>query len=138
MKVLLDTDILLDIALDRAPFYKESSAVFDWCQTTPASALVAWHTISNIYYLLTGARSDSQARNFITDMLRFTQVISGGTAEVRQALALPMRDFEDALQVAASVSGHAQFIVTRNLSDYRGSPVPAIRPSDFLLRVARK
>ncbi len=137
MRLLLDTDVLLDIALDRAPFYQNSRAVSDWCQINPGSALVAWHTISNLYYLLTGTRSDTKARNFIAGLLRFAEVVSGGNPEVQHALALPLRDFEDALQVAASSSAQAEFIITRNLKDYRGSPVIAIQPAVFLSRISR-
>ncbi len=137
MKFLLDTDVLLDIALDRVPFYEESRAVSDWCQARPASALVAWHTVSNLYYLLRGARSDVNARDFLVEMLRFAIVLGGGTAEVRRALTLPMRDFEDALQVAAGLSGDAEFIVTRDLAHYRVSPLPSLTPGIFLRRFAR-
>lgn len=128
--------MLLDIALDRAPFYEESRAVTDWCQSRPASALVAWHTVSNLYYLLRGARSDVNARNFLVEILHFAIVLSGGTAEVRRALSLPMSDFEDALQVAAGLAGDAEYIVTRNLAHYRSSPLPALTPGAFLSRFA--
>ncbi len=136
--MLIDTDILLDIALDRAPFFDDSRAVSDWCQSHRASAIVAWHTISNLYYLLRGARSDVEARNFIGEILRFVAVAGGGSAEVRHALTLPINDFEDALQVALGLAGHADCIVTRNLRDYRGSPMVSLTPKDFLRRFAER
>ncbi len=138
MKILLDTDVLLDIALDRKPFYEESRAVSDWCQSRPESALIAWHTVSNLYYLLRGARSDQNARNFLVEMLRFAVVLGGGTAEVQRALSLAMNDFEDALQVAAGLFGGADYIVTRNAAHYRASPLPALNPGIFLSRFGGK
>ena len=134
MKLLLDADVLLDVALDREPFVDQSSAVGQWCQQMPGSAMVAWPTISNIYYMMHIVRGDATTREFIADLLHFADVSSGGTQAVRQALTMKMSDFEDALQVAAAMAGQANFIVTRNLADYRGSIVPLIKPQDFLSR----
>jgi PIN domain len=134
VKVLLDADVVLDVALDRFPFAEESSAVLDWCQNRPASAWLAWHTISVVYYLIRPARGDSKARAFIADLLRGCEVAAGGKEAVRRALALPLKDFEDSLQVAAGIAADVQFIVTRNKHDYRASPVPAIGPREFVQR----
>ena len=136
MKLLLDADVLIDTALEREPFVKQSDLVIKWCQETPQSALVAWHSISNVYYFLRAARTDAKARQFVVDLLRFVAVASGGTAVVRHALTFPMADFEHALQVAAAISGEAQFIVTRNVQDFRRSPLPALTPSEFLRRLS--
>lgn len=125
----------MDVALGRAGSGPTSRAVIEWCQHTPQAAIVAWHTMSNLFYLLNAARSNSFARAFLADLLNFTIIVSGGTESVRHALSMPMRDFEDALQVAAALSGNAEFIVTRNVADFRRSVVPAIAPNEFLARV---
>jgi predicted nucleic acid-binding protein len=137
VKLLLDADVLLDTALHREPFAADSDRLIQWCQETPQAALVTWHSVSNLYYLLHAARTDARAREFITDLMRFVVVTSGGTEAVRQALTLPLRDFEDALQVAAALSGGADFIVTRNICDFGGSPLPAVTPSHFLRKILR-
>jgi predicted nucleic acid-binding protein len=134
LKILLDTDVLLDVALDREAFVDQSSAVVEWCQQTPGGALVAWHTISNVYYILRVARSDAKGREFVADLLAFARVASGNTESVRQALTMRMSDFEDAMQVAAAMSGNADVIVTRNVPDYRHSVIPAITPREFRRR----
>ena len=136
MKILVDTDVLLDVALDRKAFIDESGAVLEWCQQTPGSGLIAWHTISNIYYILRVARSDPKGRQFIADLLRFTEICSGGTEAVRNALTMDMSDFEDALQVAAAISGRAHFVITRNVNDYRNSVVQPLTPKEFVTRFA--
>ena len=135
MKLLLDADVLLDTALRREPFASDSDRLIQWCQETPQTALVAWHSVSNLYYLLRAGRTDARAREFITDLMRFVVVTSGGTEAVRQALMLPLRDFEDALQVAAALSGGADFIITRNIRDFGRSPLPAVTPSHFLRKI---
>jgi len=137
LKILVDTDVLLDVALDRKAFVDESSAVLEWCQQTPGGALIAWHTVSNIYYILRIARSDAKGREFVADLLSFTGVASGDTESVRHALTMRMSDFEDAMQVAAALSGNVDVIVTRNVMDYRQAVIPAITPKEFRMRFAR-
>ncbi len=134
MKILVDTDVLIDIALGRPDFGPDSRAVVDWCEQTPGTAVIAWHTVSNLFYLIRAARSDSFARSFIGDLIKVITVTSGGTEGVRQALAMRRNDLEDALQVAAAISGNADHIITRNTADYRGSVIPALTPREFLKR----
>jgi predicted nucleic acid-binding protein len=135
VKLLLDADVLLDTALRRQPFFVESDQVIRWCQETPHSALVAWHSISNIYYFLRPALGDTKTRGFISDLVQFVSVASGGKEAVRQALLIPMRDFEDALQVSAALSGGAELIVTRNIRDFVRSPLAVMTPAQFLRKI---
>jgi predicted nucleic acid-binding protein len=132
VRVLLDTDVLLDVALRRARFLASSAAVLQWAESEPGQAAVAWHSLSNISYLL---RPD--ARSFIRDLLEFVEVSTTGTDAARQALEFPMNDFEDALQAAAALAFGASYIVTRNARHYRRSPVPVISPVEFMAEVRR-
>jgi hypothetical protein len=134
LKVLVDTDVLMDVAVGRPDFGPDSRALVDWCEQTPGAAVIAWHTVSNLFYLICAARSNSFARSFIGDLIKVVTVISGGTEGVRRALAMRMNDLEGALQVAAAMSCSVDHIITRNIADYRGSVVPALTPSEFLRR----
>ena len=132
MKALLDCNILLDVATARQPFATDSQRVIDWCQRHPGSGFIAWHTISNFYYMFRKGGQDAAARKFIHDLLTFIEVVPSGTSAAKHALALPMTDFEDSLQCAAAVEAGVDFIVTRNIKDFAKAPVPAILPADFL------
>ena len=127
MRILIDTDILLDVALRRAEFFENSAAVLSWAEANPGQAAVAWHTLSNVTYLV-----KPDARIFITDLLDFVEVPSVGTKDLQVALGLPMKDLEDAMQVASALAFGARHLVTRNLPDYRRSAVPALAPQAFL------
>jgi len=127
MKILIDTDILLDVALDRSPFADASGHVLDWAENHPGSAGVAWHTLANVAYLVKG-----NPRAFLRELLSFVIVPGTSTEAARQALELPVADLEDAFQAVAAQSFTADCIVTRNLKDYRRSPIPAISPDQFL------
>ena len=133
MRVLLDSDVLIDVALKRVPFFEAASEVIRWAEDNPGQAAVAWHTLSNIFYIV---RSDM--RPFIRNLLEFVEVASIETRQAKQALGFPMTDFEDAMQTAAALAFDAHYIVSRNLRHYHKSAVPAISPRQFLREVGRK
>jgi predicted nucleic acid-binding protein len=126
MRILIDTDVLLDVALNRKPFVKDSAGVLRWAERG-GNACIAWHSIANCAYLL-----DGEGRTFLGGLLSFVEVARVGSEEARQALDLPMKDLEDALQVVSAQAWRAQRIVTRNLGDYRNSPILAVAPPAFV------
>ena len=132
--MLLDTDVLIDIALDRRPHSGPSSELLDRVERGPRRAFVAWHTLSNFYSLVTSARGDADTRDFIAELVRFVEVAPADAAAVHYAVSLPMADFENAMQVAAARACGAQHIVTRNVRDFVRSPIPAMTPREALER----
>ena len=133
--ILLDTDVIIDVALDRRPHSGPASELLDRLERGQESAFIAWHTVSNFYYLVAPSRGGLSARDFIVELTRFVAVATTDTESVRYAAALPMTDFEDALQVAAAHACGAQHIVTRNAKDYERSPIRAISPQEALNRL---
>jgi predicted nucleic acid-binding protein len=132
MKVLLDTDVLLDVALLRAGFFEASARVLEWAEAEPGQAAVAWHSLSNLSYLV---RPD--ARPFLRELLQFVEVAPVSTDSARLAVEMPLGDFEDALQVSSALAFGASFLVTRNLVHYKRSAVPAVSPAQFLEHVVQ-
>lgn len=130
--MLLDTDVLIDIALDRRPHSGPATELLDRIEHGRHRAFIAWHTVSNFYYLVVPSRGQAAARDFIVDLIRFVAVAVTDTEAVRYAAGLPLSDFEDALQVAAARACGTRNIVTRNVKDYRRSPIRAIRPQEAL------
>ena len=136
MRVLVDSDVLLDVGLDRGPWADDSSDVFDLCESGVLDGFVAWHTLANLYYFVR-QRGANGARAFIAEVLSAAQVVPVGHADMQYALELDMSDLEDAMQVAAAVACRAARIITRNTRHYRKSPIPAVTPAAFL-RTLRK
>ncbi len=130
--ILLDTDVLLDVALDRAPHAVASSALLDLLERRPRMAFVAWHTVANFSYLVRPTRGARDARDFLLDLTGFVTVAPTDTDDLRYAASLPLADLEDAMQVAAARACGAQYIATRNVKDFRKSPVPAKTPKELL------
>lgn len=126
MRILIDTDILLDVALARAPHVGDSAEVLRWAEVGGA-ACIAWHSIANCAYLL-----KDDGRDFLGKLLSIVAVVESGKAEALNAIRLPMPDLEDALQASCAQKWGANHIITRNLRDYRNAPIPALSPSQFM------
>ena len=130
--ILLDTDVLIDVALDRDPHVEAAAELLTLLERRPRMAFVAWHTLSNFYYLVSPARGRDDARAFLVDLTRFVSVAPTDTEDFHFAAGLALGDFEDALQVAAARACGASYIATRNVKDFGASPIPAKTPSELL------
>lgn len=130
--ILLDTDVLLDVALGRVPHVDASAELLDLLERRGRGAFVAWHTLSNFYYLVRPTRGHDDARAFLLDLAGFVTVAPTDTDALRYAAGLPMPDLEDAMQVAAARACGAVAIATRNVRDFEASPIPARTPAEIL------
>lgn len=128
MIILLDLDVLLDVALDRRPFAEAASVLLDAIESRRGTAFMAWHSIANFFYLTSPKHGRDASKEYIVELTRFVAIAKTGTDSLRFAANLPMRDFEDAMQVAAAQACGAEVIATRNLKDYRKSPIRAAAP----------
>lgn len=126
MKLLIDSDILIDFALQRRPFQENAASVIRWCGEHRGSAFIAPHTISNAYYIIRKNLTENRSIQFIHRLISLTQVMPLENIDIASALILDLPEFEDALQVAAALRCKADYIITRNLADFEGSPVPAV------------
>jgi predicted nucleic acid-binding protein len=134
--ILLDTGCLIDVALDRSPHAHAAGELLSLLETRPRMAFVAWHALSNFYYLVSPTRGKDDARQFLSDLTRFVSVAPTDTDAFHFATTLPLSDFEDALQVAAAWACGATHIATRNVKDFRLSPIPARKPADLAWELA--
>ena len=130
MRLLIDINVLLDVALQR-PGAPSSAQMLALCGRQHEGWL-AWHSIATLAYLIEQQTSAVSGRELIKGILAWADVARTGRTDALAALELPMRDFEDALQVAAAMACGAQFIITRNELDFKSSPVPALNPDAFL------
>lgn len=129
MKILLDCDVLLDVMVGREKFMADSSRVFDACEAGEIQGAITWHTLANAHYL---ADDGKKALKFFEDLLSFVEVIGGNTELALKAIRAGFADFEDALQMVCAEKFEADFIMTRNVKDYKLSSIKAISPSDFI------
>jgi predicted nucleic acid-binding protein len=132
VNVLIDTDVLIDLALGRKPHDEPAAHLVDALERRRASGFLAWHSASNFYYLVAPRRGNDVARTFLLDLAQFVEIAPTTTESLRQAARLKLRDFEDAMQVAAAMACCADLIATRNHKDYAGAPIRAATPGEVL------
>jgi predicted nucleic acid-binding protein len=131
-RVLLDVNVVLDVLQRRQPFYDDSAAVLAAAETGRLNALVAAHSVTTLFYLLAKYGSPDTARVHTLELLSVLTVAPVDGHVLQQALALPYRDLEDAVQMSAARQAGADYLVTRDRAGYAAGPLPALSPAELL------
>ncbi len=127
-RILLDTNIVLDVLLDRHPHVEASAAVWMAVEAGISEGFLAAHAVTTIHYLLRKEMGNIKARRIVSAILSVLGVATVDTAVVQEALQLPLTDFEDAVTAAAARLTGCEYIVTRDPKGFRGSLVRALPP----------
>jgi len=130
--VLFDLDVILDVLQKREPFFDMSARALASAETGLVQGKVAAHSLTTLFYLLARYESAEQARIALTALMGFLSVAPVDQAVIEQALNLPYRDFEDAVQMVAAVRSGAQYLVTRNVHHYKAGPLPVLQPAELV------
>ncbi len=133
LKVLFDLNIILDVLQERAEFYEFSARLLAYAEIGRLDGWLAAHSITTLFYLIAKDKSPEQARVSLTRLLQFLKVAAVDQNTISQALSLPYRDFEDAVQMSAALQIRADYLVTRNGKDYQPAPLPVIQPAELLV-----
>ena len=133
MKVLIDTNIVLDVLLRRADFFEASYEVLKLSTLDQIELFVSANALTDIYYILHRADKDGdKSKEAIVKLLNLVSIADATGSDVMRALSSKVKDFEDALVGAIAKRIKADYIITRNTKDFKNSPVPALNPKAFL------
>jgi len=128
MKILIDTNIILNVLLRREPFYPKDAEVLKLCGARADGMLLASQTTDIFYMLRRYNMAVSEAKSALKKLTENIKIIDVNAADVSAALESDMADYEDALLAFCAKRRKADCIVTRNEKDFTESPVPAITP----------
>ena len=132
MKILVDTNVVLDLLLDRSPFSDSAARIFSLVENSEVEAALCATTVTTIDYLLSRSLPRDAAKKALRRLLELFEIAPVNRSVLEEALQSRMPDFEDAvLSYAANLVG-ATAIVTRNTKDFRNAPVKALDPAEFL------
>ena len=139
MRVLFDTDVLLDVFLQREPHFESSAWLYDQVGREALVGLVSPMTIATVFYIGESQRSAKAATRLIRRVLSSFEVAPAGRAVVAGALELGFDDYEDAMQHEAARRAGADALVTRNVRDYEHARLSVYHPTELipLLRKGR-
>ena len=130
--LLVDTNVVLDVILDREPWAADAVRLLDRIERGEAKGFVAAHAVTTVHYIVARAADRSTANTAVADLLAVLTVIETGAAEFHRALAMGLGDFEDAVQAAACLTAGADYLGTRNARDFKGAPVSTRTPGEVL------
>ena len=135
-RILFDVNVVLDVLLDRKPFADTSSEVWAIVERGEAEGFLSAHAITTLHYLNAKAGGARMARETTDALLSVFAVAGVDDAVLNAALALNWNDFEDAVTTAAAKRAKCEALVTRNPSDFKGSAVRVLTPSEALAWLA--
>jgi len=133
MRLLLDTNILIDI-LSKRDGYIESLSVLRYCETGYAAGYVSTTTITDAMYIMRKLEP-SAIRSAIQTLISIVEIADVLKSDIHAAFLSGMADFEDAVQASCAARINADYIVTRNVKDFEKSSVPAVSPEDILKKL---
>lgn len=132
-KVLIDTNVLLDYLLEREPFFGNAKQVIISCVEGNTKGCIAAHSICNMFFILRKDFTVKERREVLTNLCSIFEVEGIDKQKLLLGLANEkFSDFEDCLQMECAKAYEAEYIVTRNVSDYITSEIKAIEPEEYL------
>ena len=132
-KILIDTNVLLDYLLEREPFFEDAKRIMVSCAEGKVKGCIAAHSIPNIFFILRKDYNTKERREILSTLCSIFDVEGIDKAKLLSGLANEdFLDFEDCLQMECAKSYGADYIVTRNVTDYSASEVKAIEPKVYL------
>ncbi len=132
MKVLLDTNVILDIAFERQPFYDYSDQVFSFIEQRQIEGYVSASTFSDLYYIIRKERGRDWTLRFLTRLASTCQIATVDGTAINMALTANFRDFEDAIQYSSAVVNQLDAIVTRNPQDFPVTIASILTPEQLI------
>lgn len=134
MKILIDTNIVLDVMLRREPFYKMSLEILSLAKKDDVEEYVSASAITDIYYLAYRQLGDKEmVKKLMKELLTVVSVASVTEQEIENALYLEWNDFEDSVQYSVAFLQEMEGIVTRNPNDYKEAKIKIWKPEELLL-----
>lgn len=134
MKILVDTNIVLDVMLKREPFYKSSLEILGLSKRDDIEEYVSASAITDIYYLAYRQLKDKgMVKKLMKKLLTVVSVASVSEQEIENALSLEWNDFEDSVQYSVAFLQEMEGIVTRNPNDYKEAKIKIWKPEELLL-----
>lgn len=135
MILLIDANILLDVLMNRQDFVKDSSMIWKLCETNQAKGYISALTIANLMYIMRKQLDPETIEKLLVQLKFIFDFTDFGVSDLQRVAEMKWTDFEDAVQSATAERLHADFIITRNVKDFRSSKIMALTPTEFLARI---
>jgi len=132
VKVLVDTNVVLNKLLRQADFYAGSNTIFVLVETGYITGYVSASAITDIFYIAGKSLGKAGARDALRKMLSIFHPATVTGDDIYKALDLEWNDFEDSVQFVVGEGLSVDYIITRNTKDFSGSAIPAVTPEQYI------
>ena len=133
MRVLIDTNIVLDFLLQREPFFQDAELLFQSINAGQVIGYVTATTLTDIFYISRKhTRSVEQARQAVSETLIAMVISPIDRAVLESAFNSGLVDFEDAVQIFGAVAQGLDAILTRDNKGFLSSPIPVLSIQELL------
>lgn len=135
MKVLVDTNIILDVLCSRQAFLEDSARVLKLCEVLKISGYISALSVPNIVYIMRKELDAEKIKEILEKLSLIFTIADLKSADLKKAAHMNFTDYEDAVQSACASRIRADYIITKNIKDFAGSSVKAIKPSELFERL---
>ena len=136
MTVLIDTNVILDAIIGRSPYNVAAEKIFLLAAEEKINTCITANCVTDIYYLVHKHLHDiSQSKEVLRKLFTIFTVLDITENDCEKSLELDMFDYEDALLSVCAKRNNMDYIIIRNIKDFSVSPLKAINPNDFLLKI---
>ncbi len=135
MKVLIDTNVVLDVLCNRQEFVEDSGTVWKLCEISKISGYLSALSIPNLVYIMRKELDSQRIRDILEQITLIFSIADLKAEDLKKAANLEFDDYEDALQSGCAARIKADYIVTRNVKDFTDSEIPVVTPGEFLNRL---
>jgi len=132
VKVLLDTNVILDVWLVREPFWRDSAKLLAKIEEKEINGVICPTTVTTLHYLGKKVLGEKKARKLIYSLLEISKIGKVSKESFKEALESEIKDFEDAVIESVAIIEGVDYIATRNLKDFKKSRVDAKEPAYFI------
>lgn len=135
MKVLIDTNVILDVLCKREGFIEDADKIFKLCEVKKIEGYISALSISNLVYIMRKELDAEKIKEVLQQLSLIFKITDLKADDLKKAADMNFKDYEDALQSVCAVRLKANYIITRNIKDFTYSKVMAIKPSELLERL---
>ena len=132
MKVLIDTNVVLDVLINNAVFFAHSKKIFDLAEQKRITGFISASAITDIFYIAQRKLGKKAVKEAIKKVLKVFSPATVTDSHIYQALDLEWDDFEDSVQYIVGEDLSIDYIVTRNTQDFVPGSIPAVTPEQFI------
>ncbi len=132
MKILIDTNVILDVLIERKDFAEPAQKIFKLCEVKKVEGFISALSIPNIVYIMRKELDHDKIKNILNKLTLIFNVADLNSADLITASEMDFNDYEDAVHCAQAMRIKAEYIVTRNVKDFDKSKIPVITPQEFI------